>query len=156
MTSLHCVATTSMLPRTHLSLNHHLHVSVDHCSTAASPLHAAGSPEEVHYEVPGAVPLPVPLTVPLVLSVRPRLLALPATDCFELALIVAKIIYLLHMLHVFLHWTWSQVILVPSSLTLCTSPLHTRLFTTLQSPCRVCRHIRILIIITYIYLVRFD
>ena len=82
-----------MLPRTHLSLNHHLHVSVDHCSTAASPLHAAGSPEEVHYEVPGAVPLPVPLTVPLVLSVRPRLLALPATDCFELAL-VTQIIYL--------------------------------------------------------------
>ena len=150
------MATTSMLPRTHLSLNHHLHVSVDHCSTAASAQPAAGSPEEVHYEVPGAVPLPVPLAVPLVLSVRPRLLALPATDCFELALIVANIIYLLHMLHIFLHWTWSHVILVPSSLILCTSPLHTRLFTTLQSPCRVCRHIRILIIITYIYLVRFD
>ena len=90
-TSLHCVATTSMLPRTHLSLNHHLQMSVHHCSTAASSQPAAGSPEEVHYDVPGAVPLPVPLTVPLALSVRPHLLALPAPDCFELAL-VAQII----------------------------------------------------------------
>ena len=83
-----------MLPRTHLSLNHHLQISAYHCSTTAPAQPAAGSPEEVHYEVPGAVPLPVPLTVPLVLSVRPRLLALPATDCFELALIVAKIIFI--------------------------------------------------------------
>ena len=39
--------------------------------------------------------------MPLVLSVRPRLLALPATDCFELALIVAKIIFITYAMDIY-------------------------------------------------------